>query len=142
MPRAGRRPSETLTLVMGVMTSAIWGFRGVLALAADGPLSTTALFAVVAFTLAGFGLGTVVAYTRRRSGRVATEHGDARTFFLLFGLFLVGLGTAPVHSGTVSGLDWAYLVMTSAAGGVFIAFAVTLRSGLVRRTRPETEGAY
>lgn len=142
MPRAGRRPSEALTLLMGVMTTTIWAFRGAMALTADGSLSTTALFAVVAFTLAGFGLGTVVACARRRSGRVATEHGDPSTFFLLFGLFLVGLGTAPVHSGTVSGLDWAYLVTTSVAGGGFVSVAFSWRSGLVRRTRPETEGAY
>ncbi len=142
MPRAGRRPHETLTLLMGSMATALWAFRGAMALAEDAQLSTSALFAVVAFTLTGFGLGAVVAFSRDRPGRLATEHGNPRMFFMLMGLLFIGLGAGPVHSGTVSGLDWAYLVMTSVAGGCFIAVAATMRSGLVRRTRRETEGAY
>ncbi len=134
MPQSARRPHEWLTLGGGLVTAAVWASNGARAVFADD-LAVQALFAWVAFTLAGLALGVVLSVLAapRRARLRQRGHGglavtDLATPLLLLGLLSIGGAADPIFDVSSDAWSWASLIAGSVIGGLLLGSVVVLRS--------------
>jgi hypothetical protein len=124
MSESPRRVPNLLIPLIGVVLAGTWGLVGLRAMTTDDPVSVSGLGAVVAFTVAGIGLGaccmSVMTARARRRGRPvpAPESENLAAFFVMFGLVNIGQGLQPLfESSDVAA--WGGLLIC-VAGGWFL----------------------
>lgn len=134
---------DLLIRLIGVVLAGTWGLVGLRVMTTDDPVSVSGLVAVMAFTVAGIGLGaccmSVMTARARRRGRTVPAPGSENlaAFFVMFGLVNVGQGLQPLfESSDVAA--WGGLLIC-VAGGLFLGIALVLGTGRTRSTETQAD---
>jgi hypothetical protein len=143
MSKSPRRVPDLLIPLIGVVLAGTWGIVGLRVMTTDDPVSVSGLVAVLAFTVAGIGLGacclSVVTARARRRGRTVPAPGSENlaAFFAMFGLVSVGQGLQPVFESSEVAV-WGGLLIC-VGGGLFLGLALVLGTGRARSTDPQAD---